>query len=106
MFHEGTLGGACGTFNDGAPSHTRNFDETKSSFKEHFDPVRCIVRRPLATVPQIAEHYGVPVQTVRRWHHTQTFAGPLMFRVGKYLRARWDDIDAYDAEQAARRRAA
>ncbi|MBZ9638005.1 DNA-binding protein [Streptomyces sp. PSKA30] len=57
-------------------------------------------RRPLATVPDLAEHYGVPQATVRRWHYTQTFIGPLMFRVGKYLRARWEDIDRYDAEQA------
>ena len=57
-------------------------------------------RRPLATVPDLAEHYGVPEATVRRWHYTQTFVGPLMFRVGKYLRARWDDIDHYDAELA------
>lgn len=63
-------------------------------------------RRPLATVPDLAAHYGVPEETVRRWHHRQTCVGPLMFRVGKYLRARWDDIDQYDAEQAGGRRAA
>lgn len=63
-------------------------------------------RRPLATVPQLATHYGVPEATVRRWHHTQTFVGPLMFRMGKYLRARWDDIDRYDAKQTEGRRAA
>ncbi|MFF7854110.1 helix-turn-helix domain-containing protein [Streptomyces sp. NPDC007904] len=62
--------------------------------------------RRLATVPDLAEHYGVPESTVRRWHHTQTGPGPLMFRVGKYLRARWDDIDQYDAEQAGGQRAA
>ncbi|RSS52162.1 hypothetical protein [Streptomyces sp. WAC01280] len=65
-----------------------------------------IDRRPLATVPQLANHYGVPEATVRRWHHTQTCVGPLMFRVGKYLRARWDDVDRYDAELAGRRNAA
>lgn len=63
-------------------------------------------RRPLATVPELAIHYGVPEATVRRWHYTQTFVGPLMFRMGKYLRARWDDIDHYDAKQAESRRAA
>ncbi len=45
------------------------------------------IRRPLATVPDIAEHYGVPLKTVRYWHQTQTGPGRLMFRVGKYLRA-------------------
>lgn len=60
---------------------------------------RATLRRPLATVPDLAEHYGVPEDTVRRWHYTQTGPGPLMFRVGKYLRARWEDIDAHDAAQ-------
>lgn len=63
-------------------------------------------RRPLATVPELATHYGVPEKTVHRWHQTQTCIGPLMFRVGKYLRARWDDVDSYDADQAGGRRAA
>jgi hypothetical protein len=62
--------------------------------------------RPLATTPELAKHYGVPPATIRRWHHAQTYAGPLMFRVGKHLRARWEDIEAYDAEQAGRRHAA
>lgn len=63
-------------------------------------------RRPLATVPDLAEHYGVPQKTVRYWHQTQTGPGRLMFRVGKYLRARWEDIDQYDAEQAGGQHAA
>ncbi|MFC8491223.1 DNA-binding protein [Streptomyces sp. NPDC057235] len=63
-------------------------------------------RRPLATTEELAAHYGVPRKTLYRWHHTQTCVGPLMFRVGKHLRARWDDIDRYDAEQAGRRNAA
>lgn len=62
--------------------------------------LKTTVLRRLATVPEIAEHYGVPQKTVHRWHQTRTGPGRLMFRVGKYLRARWDDIDKYDAEQA------
>ncbi|MEE1819326.1 DNA-binding protein [Streptomyces sp. SP18ES09] len=73
---------------------------------EHPVLERCTMRRPLATTPQLAEHYGVPAATVRRWHHTQTFIGPLMFRMGKHLRARWEDIEAYDADQAGRSNAA
>lgn len=57
-------------------------------------------RRPLATVPELATHYGVPQKTIHYWHQTQTGPGQLMFRVGKYIRARWDDVDRYDAEQA------
>ncbi|WP_419994761.1 DNA-binding protein [Streptomyces boninensis] len=54
-------------------------------------------RRPLATVPEMAEHWQVPEKTVRDWHHRKVEFGPYMFRVGRYLRARWDDIDRYDA---------
>ncbi|WP_158677803.1 DNA-binding protein [Streptomyces sp. SPB074] len=64
------------------------------------------MRRPLATVPDLAEHYGVSQNTVRAWSYTKTGPGPLMFRVGKFLRARWDDIDRYDAEQVGGQRAA
>lgn len=56
-------------------------------------------RRPLATVPQLAEHYGVSESTVRDWHLRQVEIGPLMFRVGKYLRARWEDVDKHDAQK-------
>jgi len=60
-----------------------------------------VTRRPLATTKQIAEHYGVAESTVRYWHHRGVGVGPLMFRVGKHLRARWDDIDNHDAQQLA-----
>lgn len=60
-----------------------------------------MTRRPLATVPQLAEHYGVTPNTVRYWRQHGVGIGPLMFRVGKHLRARWADIDEYDARQIA-----
>lgn len=63
-------------------------------------------RRPLATVDDLAIHYGVPRKTIHRWHQTQTCIGPVMFRVGRYLRARWEDIERYDAHQVGGQRAA
>jgi hypothetical protein len=57
-------------------------------------------RRPLATVEDLAAHYAVSPHTIRRWHYTGTEIGPLMFRRGKYLRARWADIEAADAQKA------
>lgn len=62
---------------------------------------KTLPRRPLATVPDMAEHYGVPEKTIRDWHHRQVEVGPLMFRVGKYLRARWEDIDRHDAQKVS-----
>ncbi|GAA3617331.1 hypothetical protein GCM10023079_03670 [Streptomyces chitinivorans] len=54
----------------------------------------------------LAAHYGVPEKTIHRWHQQGLYVGPLMFRVGKYLRARWEDIEQWDAEQAQERQAA
>lgn len=58
-----------------------------------------MARRPLATVPEIAAHYGVTQHTVRLWRRQGVGVGPLMFRIGRHVRARWDDIDKYDAQQ-------
>lgn len=63
-------------------------------------------RRPLATTKELATHYGVPESTIRYWHQRQTAVGQLTFRVGRYIRARWDDIEQYDAEMAGGRKAA
>ena len=57
-------------------------------------------RRPLATLPEIARHYGVSPKTVYDWIYRGVGPGALTFRVGGQRRARWEDIDRYDAEQA------
>lgn len=56
--------------------------------------------RPLATVKQIAEHYDVSEKTVYDWHYRKVCIGPFMFRAGRHLRARWEDIERHDAEQS------
>jgi excisionase family DNA binding protein len=50
-------------------------------------------RRPLATPQQIAEYLGVPLGTVYQW--SSRGGGPRMSRVGRHLRAKWEDLDAY-----------
>ncbi|MFE8011470.1 helix-turn-helix transcriptional regulator [Streptomyces antibioticus] len=50
-------------------------------------------RRPLATPPQIAEYCGVPLETVYRW--SSRGGGPKFVKVGRHLRARWDDIEKW-----------
>lgn len=52
-----------------------------------------VPRRPLATPPQIAEYLGVPLGTVYQW--SSRGGGPRMSRVGRHLRAKWEDLDAY-----------
>lgn len=50
-------------------------------------------RRPLATADDIAEYLGVPKQTVYQW--SSRGGGPRMSKVGRHLRARWEDLDDY-----------
>ncbi|MGC9381519.1 helix-turn-helix transcriptional regulator [Streptomyces sp. MH13] len=48
-------------------------------------------RRPLATPQEIAEYCGVPLGTVYQW--SSRGGGPKLIKVGRHLRARWDDIE-------------
>lgn len=50
-------------------------------------------RRPLATAEEIAEYLGVPLATVYQW--SSRGGGPRLIKVGRHLRARWSDIEAY-----------
>jgi len=48
---------------------------------------------PLATTTQIADYLGVPVTTLHAWRSRKI--GPAASRVGKHLRYRWEDVDAW-----------
>lgn len=50
-------------------------------------------RRPLAKPLEIAEYCGVPLATVYQW--SSRGGGPKLIRVGRHLRARWDDIEKW-----------
>jgi excisionase family DNA binding protein len=51
----------------------------------------------LATAQDVAEYCGVPVKTVYTWNYTGKL-NPI--RVGRYVRYRWADIEAYLEQQA------
>lgn len=50
-------------------------------------------RRKLATAEEIADYLGVPLGTVYQW--SSRGGGPRLIKVGRHLRARWSDIEAY-----------
>jgi excisionase family DNA binding protein len=59
----------------------------------------CSSARPrLATPEEIADYCGVPLSTVYRW--SSRGGGPKLIRVGRHIRARWSDIDAWLDEKA------
>ncbi|MEV8396187.1 helix-turn-helix domain-containing protein [Streptomyces sp. NPDC057596] len=45
------------------------------------------------TPETLAEYLGVPVKTVYRWNYTGT--GPVFSRVGRHVRYRPADVDAW-----------
>ncbi|MGW0774546.1 helix-turn-helix transcriptional regulator [Streptomyces sp. NPDC002835] len=63
-------------------------------------PAPAVARRPLATPHEIAEYCGVPIATVYAWSSRGN--GPKLIKVGRHLRARWDDIEKWlDAQTIA-----
>ncbi|MGW0630141.1 helix-turn-helix transcriptional regulator [Streptomyces sp. NPDC002758] len=59
-----------------------------------------VQRRRLATPQEIADYCGVPVGTIYQW--SSRGGGPKFIRVGRHLRARWSDIEAWlDAQTIA-----
>ncbi|MEU3730287.1 helix-turn-helix domain-containing protein [Streptomyces sp. NPDC033538] len=56
--------------------------------------------RRLATPQELADYVGVPLSTVYQW--SSRGGGPKFIRVGRHLRARWDDIEKWlDAQVIA-----
>lgn len=53
----------------------------------------------LLSVEELAEYLEVPVKTIYTWRHRNK--GPKGFRVGKYLRFRWCDVQTWVAERVA-----
>jgi excisionase family DNA binding protein len=47
----------------------------------------------LLTVAQVADYLQIPVQTLYLWHHKGT--GPSAIKVGRHLRYRQADLDAW-----------
>jgi excisionase family DNA binding protein len=51
------------------------------------------VPRPLASPPEVAAFFGVPLKTVYQWRYAGT--GPRAIRVGRHLRYRWSDVEEW-----------
>lgn len=50
-------------------------------------------RGPLATPAEVASYLGVPVKTLYQWKYRGI--GPSVHKVGRHLRYRWREVDAW-----------
>jgi len=55
---------------------------------------------PLVTITELAEYLGVPVKTIYEWR--QSGRGPVGIRIGRHVKFRLTDIQAW-GRRAARR---
>ncbi|MET7718560.1 helix-turn-helix domain-containing protein [Streptomyces sp. NPDC005407] len=51
----------------------------------------------LITIEELSEHLGIPVATIHSWHWASK--GPKAIKVGKHLRYRESDVDAWLTSQ-------
>lgn len=59
-----------------------------------------VSERPMADVKAVAEYLDVPVTTLYDQRHHKRGVGALAIKVGRHLRWRWEDIEAWLDEQA------
>jgi excisionase family DNA binding protein len=55
-------------------------------------------RRALGTAEEVAEYLGVPVATLYQWRYHDK--GPRASKVGRHIRYRWADVEAWLDSQA------
>ncbi len=56
------------------------------------------MQSPLLTAEELADFFGVPLTTVYAWNHKGT--GPRRIRIGKHVRYRPEDVEAWVEGQA------
>lgn len=53
----------------------------------------------LLTIKEVAEYLGIPIATLYQWRYRGE--GPDGFRVGRHVRYRWSEIEAWIEAQLA-----
>jgi excisionase family DNA binding protein len=56
---------------------------------------------PFISPKELAELLGIPLGTIYRWNHTGD--GPKSLHIGRHVRYRPEDVDAWLAEQEVER---
>ena len=79
--------------------HAATSDELQSRPQRHEGPSR--QTRRMATPAEVADYLQVPVKTLYQWRYQGE--GPRAYRVGRHLRYRWEDVEAWLASIAGER---
>lgn len=56
------------------------------------------VRQSLGKPPEVAEYLGMPESTLAQWRYLGK--GPKWSKIGRHVRYRWEDVEAYFEEQS------
>nr|WP_320780252.1 helix-turn-helix domain-containing protein [Streptomyces sp. CRN 30] len=64
----------------------------------HLDRSSTHERGTLASPADVAAYLGVPVKTLYQWKYRGT--GPKPLKVGRHLRYRWSEVDAWLDQQS------
>jgi excisionase family DNA binding protein len=54
---------------------------------------------PIISARELAEYLDVPVATIYAWRYRRQ--GPPAFRVGRYVRFRWSDVERWIEDRIA-----
>ncbi|MFI8422853.1 helix-turn-helix transcriptional regulator [Streptomyces sp. NPDC085460] len=65
-----------------------------------------MVPRPLAGLSEISEYTGLPEKSIYHQVHAGTGVGALAFKVGRYLKWDWDDVEKWVTAQKSHATAA
>ncbi|MCQ4043841.1 helix-turn-helix transcriptional regulator [Streptantibioticus rubrisoli] len=63
------------------------------SKQENGQTAHACPHRRLANIDEIAEYLDVPKGTIYQWSSRGN--GPRLIKVGRHIKARWSDLDAY-----------
>jgi hypothetical protein len=55
-------------------------------------------REPLVPPTDVAKHIGVPAKTLAQWRYLGQ--GPRFIKIGRHVRYRWQDVEAWLAAQS------
>ena len=82
------------------PSTEDTYVPRKARGKRRADEAsRSSALAPLLTIAEVSAYLGIPVQTLYTWRTEGK--GPKAYKVGKHLRFRLEDLNAWLDEQAA-----